>query len=249
MKTKLFEALLVERRAQRPVAVVTRIADGAQALVGSMGVVGELALAAPLLDEVGQLLRAGRSAMLRDGENDVFVRSHVSQPRLVIVGAVHIAQALAPMAATAGFEVVVVDPRRAFATEKRVPGVRMVHDWPDEALRALGLDPRTAVVTLSHDAKLDDPALIAALASDAFYIGALGSTRTHAKRVERLTAAGLGDRLGRIHAPIGLDLGGRAPAEIAVSILAQILLCRYRGEAASDPTRPPRQEAQKASTQ
>ena len=246
MQPPILKRLLEERAAQRPVALVTRIEDGLQCIVMPRERLGELELDTAVLADVRRSLAEDRSGMIEGG---YFVHVHNPPPRLILVGAVHIAQALAPMAATAGFEVVVVDPRRAFATEKRVPGVRMVHDWPDEALRALGLDARTAVVTLSHDAKLDDPALIAALASDAFYIGALGSTRTHAKRVERLTAAGLGDRLGRIHAPIGLDLGGRAPAEIAVSILAQILLCRYRGEAASDPTRPPRQEAQKASTQ
>jgi xanthine dehydrogenase accessory factor len=131
------------------------------------------------------------------------------------------------MAAIAGFEVVVVDPRRAFATPERLPGVSMTTEWPDEALERIGIDAQTAVVTLTHDPKLDDPALVVALQSPAFYIGSLGSTRTHAKRVERLTEAGLGEAVGRIHAPVGLDLGGRSPAEIAVAILAQVIQTRH----------------------
>jgi xanthine dehydrogenase accessory factor len=146
---------------------------------------------------------------------------------MVIVGAVHITQALAPMAAMAGFEVTVIDPRRAFATAERLPGVTVTTEWPDEALARIGLDAQTAVVTLSHDPKLDDPALIAALQSQCFYIGALGSSRTHAKRVARLTEAGLADAIPRIRAPVGLDLGGRSPAEIAVSVLAQVIQARY----------------------
>jgi len=164
------------------------------------------------------------------GAEGLFVRCYVRAPRLVLVGAAHISQFLAPMATLAGFEVIVIDPRRAFASAERFPGVRLLDDWPDDALAQVKLDARSAVVTLTHDSKLDDPALIAALASPAFYIGALGSTRTHAKRVARLTQAGLGAEIGRIHAPVGLDLGGRAPREIAVSILAEVIRVRYRGE-------------------
>jgi len=149
-----------------------------------------------------------------------------------VVGAAHISQFLAPMATLAGFEVIVIDPRRAFASAERFPGVTLVDEWPDVALERLQLDATTAVVTLTHDPKLDDPALIAALQSPVFYIGALGSTRTHAKRVARLTEAGLGDKVARIHSPVGLDLGGRAPCEIAVSILSEVIQVRYRGEAA-----------------
>jgi xanthine dehydrogenase accessory factor len=135
------------------------------------------------------------------------------------------------MATLAGFDVVVIDPRRAFATEHRFEGVKLIDAWPDEALAELKLDATSAVVTLTHDPKLDDPALIAALSSPAFYVGALGSKRTHAKRIERLNAAGVGDKVARIHAPVGLDLGGRSPREIAVSILAQVVQVRYRGPA------------------
>jgi xanthine dehydrogenase accessory factor len=250
MNPTLFEQVLADRRGRRPVAVVTRLADGAQVLVhdddtsgaadasaasGTAASAGASAAVAPdplvLTDEQAaetrKRLRGNRSGMLASSGATLFARCHAQPPRMVLVGAVHIAQALAPMAAMAGYEVIVIDPRRAFATSERLPGVTMVTDWPDVAMEKVGLDAQTAVVTLSHDPKLDDPALVAALRSSAFYIGALGSTRTHAKRVERLTAAGLGDAIGRIHAPIGLDLGGRSPVEIAVSILAQVIQLRY----------------------
>lgn len=165
--------------------------------------------------------RADRSGMEEDGET--FVAIHNPPLRLIVVGAVHIAQALVPMARVVGYDPVVVDPREAFASEARFPGERLVHDWPDEALEAIGLDARTALVLLTHDPKLDDPAIHAALKSDAFYIGALGSTRTHAKRVERLLEAGFSnDEIERIHGPVGLDIGSSGPAEIALSILSQM---------------------------
>lgn len=227
MKAELFEQLLAERSAKRSVAVVTRLADGAQALVRDGEASGDLELAPVQLDEINRRLRADKSGALESSEGALFARCYASAPRLVIVGAVHIAQALAPMAAMAGFAVVVIDPRRAFATSERLPGVTVTTEWPDEALARIGIDAQTAVVTLSHDPKLDDPALIAALNSKAFYVGALGSSRTHAKRVARLTEAGLADAIPRIHAPVGLDLGGRSPAEIAVSVLAQVIQSRY----------------------
>lgn len=230
MKPAVFEQLLADRAAKRAVAVVTRLADGLQALVHEDDAAGELALAPEQLAEVRRRLRGDRSGALESAAGELFARCYASAPRLVVVGAVHITQALAPMAAMAGFEVVVVDPRRAFATAERLPGVSVTTEWPDEALARLGIDARTAVVTLSHDPKLDDPALIAALKSNAFYIGALGSTRTHAKRLARLTEAGLGELSGRIRAPVGLDLGGRSPAEIAVSILAQVIQARYAAQ-------------------
>lgn len=228
MKADFFERLLAERAAKRAVTLVTRIADGAQALVSGDEISGELELTAEQRDEIRRRLRSDKSGVLESSEGALFARCYAQAPRMVIVGAVHITQALAPMAAMAGFEVVVVDPRRAFATAERLPGVTMTTEWPDEALARIGLDAQTAVVTLSHDPKLDDPALIAALQSPCFYIGALGSSRTHARRVARLTEAGLADALPRIHAPVGLDLGGRAPAEIAVSVLAQVLQEKYR---------------------
>ncbi len=154
---------------------------------------------------------------------DWFLGVHNPPLRMAIVGAVHIAQALAPMARLAGYDVVVVDPRDAFGSAARFPQTRLLEDWPDEALVAYGLDTRTAVVTLTHDPKLDDPAIEAALRAPVFYLGCLGSTRTHAKRVARLTEAGFGEAdIARIHAPVGADIGAKSPAEIAVSILAQI---------------------------
>lgn len=228
MKADLFERILHGRRTRQALALVTRLADGVQAIVSGDEVHGELKLGLAQVAEIRNRMRSDRSGTLDDGESTLFIRCHVPAPRLVIVGAVHIAQALAPMAAIAGYEVIVVDPRRAFATPERLPGVSMSTEWPDTALARIGIDARTAVVTLSHDPKLDDPALIAALRSPAFYIGALGSTRTHARRIERLAEAGLGDEAHRIHAPVGLDLGGRAPAEIAVATLAQLIQARYQ---------------------
>ena len=175
---------------------------------------------------VGRRLKSGAPAAPGAVADTSQANGDVAAPRLIIIGAVPITQALAPMAALAGFDVTVIDPRRAFATPQRWPGILSSTAWPNQALAQI--DAQTAIVTLSHDPELEDPALVAALRSNAFYIGALGSTRTHAARTERLTALGLGESLGRIQAPIGLDLGGRAPAEIAVSILAQIVQARYR---------------------
>jgi xanthine dehydrogenase accessory factor len=164
--------------------------------------------------------RSDRSGIEDSGE---FVALFNPPLRMLIIGAVHIAQALVPMARLAGYDPVIIDPREAFATEDRFPGTTISHDWPDEALSAHGLDARTAVVTLTHDPKLDDPAILTALNSDAFYLGCLGSTRTHAKRLDRLRDTGLDEAtMARIHAPVGLDIGARSPAEIAVSVLAQV---------------------------
>jgi xanthine dehydrogenase accessory factor len=231
MKWSLYERLQTLSTAGASAAVVTRLADGVQTLFDGERWEGDVQLTDEQRKTVGDMLIANRSGMLA-GTEDLFVRSYARPPRLIVVGAAHISQALAPMAAIAGFEVIVIDPRRAFASADRFPGVTLVNTWPDKALEELKLDAVTAVVTLTHDPKLDDPALIAALRSSAFYVGALGSKRTHAKRIERLTQAGLGDAVSRIHAPVGLDLGGRAPREIAVSILAEVIQVRYRGAAA-----------------
>jgi xanthine dehydrogenase accessory factor len=178
-------------------------------------------------DDAPARFRADRSGLEESGE---FVTLFNPPLRLVVVGAVHIAQALLPMARLAGFDPVLIDPRGAFGSAARFPGETILDDWPDEAMARLAPDARTAVVTLTHDPKLDDPAIRAALASDCFYLGCLGSTRTHAKRLERLRAAGLTDRqLGRIHAPVGLDIGARSPAEIAVSVLAEIIRVLRQG--------------------
>lgn len=231
MKAATLDRIVQAQQRREALVVVTRLADGVQCVVDAAGCSGELALAPQQAAEAAALLGSGRSTQLAGGDT-LFARAYVPSPRLLIVGAVHIAQALAPMATAAGFEVIVIDPRGAFASPERFPGVQLSDEWPDEALARLGLDQATALVALSHDPKLDDPALQLALPSTLFYIGALGSRRTHEKRLERLRAAGLGDLTGRIHSPIGLDLGGRAPAEIAVSILAEVIQVRYRGEAA-----------------
>jgi len=227
MKWSLFEKLQAATRAGVSAALATRLSDGAQSLFDGERWQGALELREAQRAAARRMLVAGKSGVLDEG---IFVRVYARAPRLIVVGAAHISQFLAPMAALAGFEVIVIDPRSAFASSERFPGVTLMDAWPDEALEALKLDATSALVTLTHDPKLDDPALVAALASPAFYVGALGSTRTHAKRVARLTEAGLGDKVARIHAPVGLDLGGRAPREIAVSILAEVIQVRYRGE-------------------
>ena len=231
MKAAALARIAAAQDKRLALVVVTRLADGAQCVVDAATCEGELLLASEQLAEVRGLLVSGRCTTLASGA-DLFARAYVPAPRLLIVGAVHIAQALAPMAAAAGLEVIVIDPRGAFASADRFPGVQLSDEWPDEALARLGLDDKTALVALSHDPKLDDPALELALPSTLFYIGALGSRRTHEKRLERLRTAGLGELTGRIHSPIGLDLGGRSPAEIAVSILAEVIQVRYRGERA-----------------
>ncbi|MCE8507650.1 XdhC family protein [Ruegeria pomeroyi] len=200
-------AELVDARAARQaLAYVVDTARGTRALVR---------------DGYRERMRMDRSGFEEDGRT--FVAVHNPPLRLIVVGAVHIAQALVPMARIAGYDPVVIDPREAFASDARFPGETILHDWPDEAVAKLGLDARTALVLLTHDPKLDDPALEAALAADVFYIGALGSTRTHAKRVARMHEAGFTDaQIGRIHGPVGLDIGAAGPAEIAVAILAQM---------------------------
>jgi xanthine dehydrogenase accessory factor len=203
----LLEQLVALRTRAQPIAYVTDLETGGPQLVEMPGYPDRF-----LHD---------RSGVEKDGRT--FVAIHNAPLRLVIVGAVHIAQPLVAMARCCGYLPIVVDPRSAFASVDRFPETTLIDDWPDAGLRALKPDLRTAVVTLSHDPKLDDPALVAALESDAFYIGSLGSTRTHAKRVTRLRDAGFTDKqIARIHGPVGLDLGGRHPAEIAVSIMAQV---------------------------
>lgn len=228
MNREILARLFQDREEKHPVALVTRMADGLQKLIyRDRPAVGDLVLSPEEEQRAQNMLHSGRSGKLPESGDTLFVRSYVPPYRLVIVGAVHIAQKLAPIATEVGYQVTVVDPRRAFATEERFPGVNLICDWPDEALEQLQLDSQTAVVTLTHDPKIDDPAIIEALKSNAFYIGCLGSTRTHAKRVERLTEEGFANSLDRICAPVGLDLGGRSPAEVAVATLAQIIQSRY----------------------
>ena len=212
----------------RPAALVSHLGSGAYAVVRPQAVDGELDLAPETVEEARLALRDNRSAAIEDAGGPVFARVFNPPLRMIIVGAVHISQSLAPMAALAGFDVTVVDPRGAFATDERFPGVTLSRQWPDEALAALVPDSRTAVVTLTHDPKLDDPALQAALCSDVFYIGALGSRKTHAKRLDRLRAEGFDDdQLERIYGPAGFNLGGRAASEIAVAVLAEAIAASH----------------------
>lgn len=205
-------------RARQKVALVTHLATGAQSLAYAPGDQGpDLA---PALDEA---FRRGRSVALQARDGEIFINVFNPTVRLIIVGAVHVAQPLIPMAKALGYDVVIVDPRSAFATEERFGDTEIVRDWPDEALPKIGMDSRTALIALTHDPKIDDPALTAALSSEAFYIGALGSKKTHAKRIERLLQARIpAGELERIHAPIGLDIGAQGAAEIAVSIIAEM---------------------------
>lgn len=219
MELALLEALNAERAARRACILVTRMDDGSQRLVKAGDVPAD-----PLAEHLADALRTAKSGMVTLGNERVFLTAQVPAPRLVITGAVHISQALVPMAGTAGFDVIVIDPRTAFATPERFPDVDLRAEWPDIVLPDIALDPFTALVALTHDPKIDDPALTEALARDCFYVGALGSRKTHGTRVERLAVRGVSrEALARIHAPIGLDIGAASPAEIAVAILAEVI--------------------------
>jgi xanthine dehydrogenase accessory factor len=229
MKAETLAALQDARTRRRAVTLATRLSDAAEALVYRDEARGDLAGEAAIVSAARRAIDIGKSETVEIGGQKVFLNVYVPPPRMIIVGAVHIAQSLAPMAAMLEFDVTVVDPRGAWATSQRFPGVKVIKDWADEAFQEMGLDASTAVVTLTHDPKLDDPALEAALKSDVFYIGALGSKRTHAKRKERLAEVGITDEMfARIHGPVGLNIGARSPAEIAVSILGQIIEVRAR---------------------
>jgi xanthine dehydrogenase accessory factor len=205
-------------------SLVTRIADGASALIGEGRISGPLEVSGDLAEAALEAARGNRNHGFDIGEDCYFIEALTPPNRLIIVGAVHIAQALVPMARVAGFQVVVIDPRETFATPERFPGVETRTDWPDQAVGGLALNDRTAVVVLTHDPKIDDSILQAALTSPAFYVGALGSRMTQEKRNIRLEERGLGgDDLARLHGPIGLDIGSKSPAEIAVAILAEII--------------------------
>ena len=218
MKLDLLASLNAERAARRAAIVVTNVASGRQRLVKAADIAKD-----PLKAVLGEHLSSGRSGMEDATEERVFLTVYVPAPQLVITGAVHISQVLAPIAKLLGYDVTIVDPRTAFASVERFPDVRVIAEWPDQALPPLGIDRYTAFVALTHDPKIDDPALIHALSRDCFYIGALGSRKTHARRVDRLKQQGLIEAdISRIHAPIGLDIGAVSPAEIAVAIMAQI---------------------------
>jgi xanthine dehydrogenase accessory factor len=218
MKLATLAELNAERAARRPVIVVTDTANGEQRLVKAKDFVAD-----PLGNELAAALRMGKSGTIEAGGKKLFLNVYAPTARLVVIGAVHISQALAPMAQSLGYDVTIVDPRTAFASPERFPNVPLIAEWPDEALPPLNVDRYTAFVALTHDPKIDDPALLHAFQRDCFYIGALGSRKTHAKRGDRLKAQGAKEAdIARIHAPIGLAIGAISPAEIAVSIMAEI---------------------------
>lgn len=230
MKLDVLVRLNAARAARRAAIVVTDLASGNDRLVvEDEGYAGD-----PLAADLAARFRSGASGLIAEGS--VFLTVHVPPPRLVVIGAVHISQALAPMARLAGFDMTIVDPRTAFATPERFPDVPLIAEWPDDALPRIGLDAFTGLAALTHDPKIDDGALTAALDAGCFYVGALGSRKTHGRRLERLAAAGVAqDALVRIHAPIGVAIGAQSPAEIAVSILAEVIgALRSRGADAKE---------------
>lgn len=212
-----------ERRARRAALVLTDLGDGRGRVISEGDqVVGALGAA------VANAFRSGKSATVEIDERSFFMNVHVPPPRLVVIGAVHISQALAPMARIAGYDTEIIDPRTAFATPERFRDVTLHAEWPEEVLKSRPFDAYTAVAVVTHDPKIDDFPLQKALLSDCFYVGALGSRKTHAQRIERLRALGLSDaQIARIHSPIGLDIGAASPAEIAVAVLAQVI-CAFR---------------------
>lgn len=219
MDLVLLKELNAERAARRAAILVTDTSDGSGRLVREGDEIsGELG------EAIGRAFRSGKSGLAEIDGPELFLNVHVPPPRLVVIGAVHISQALAPMAKIAGFDMMVIDPRTAFATEERFADVALHAEWPEDVLKTRPLDAYTALAALTHDPKIDDYPLAAALRAGCFYVGALGSRKTHAKRVDRLKESGLTDaELGRIHAPIGLDIAAASPAEIAVATLAQII--------------------------
>jgi len=230
MRLELLEAMNTARRERRAGALVTRLSDGEQRFVAAEAVAAD-----PLAEALDAALRSGKSGLVERAGESWFLTILVPPVRLAIIGAVHISQALAPIARITGLDPTIIDPRAAFATPERFPDTPIIAQWPDEALAASPLDRFTAICVLTHDPKIDDRALVRALESDCFYIGALGSRKSHAKRIERMRAEGFGEKaLARIHAPIGLDIGATSPAEIAVSIVAEIIAALGR--------KPPRAE-------
>ena len=218
MKLDILRTLNTERAARRAAVVVTDVTSGEQRLVKAADVARD-----PLKDLLEKHIRSGKSGMEETPQGKVFLTVHVPPTRLVVIGAVHISQALAPIASLLGYDVTIVDPRTAFASVERFPDVKVIAEWPDKALPPLGVDRYTAFVALTHDPKVDDPALLHALERECFYIGALGSRKTHGRRLERLKEQGASDeQLARIHAPIGLPIGAISPPEIAVAIMGEI---------------------------
>src|SRR5215216_2213622 len=218
VKLATLKELNVERAARRPVIVITDTANGEQRLVKARDIATD-----PVRADLAKQLRMGKSGMIEAGGKKLFLNVYAPTAKLVIVGAVHISQALATLARSLDYDVTVVDPRTAFASPERFPDVPLIAEWPDVALPPLNVDHYTAFVALTHDPKIDDPALLHAFERECFYIGALGSRKTHAKRAERLRAQGARESdIARTHAPIGLPIGAVSPSEIAVAVMAEI---------------------------
>jgi xanthine dehydrogenase accessory factor len=231
MKGRYIDAVIAANQAGRSVALATELGSGAQLFIDGDAQEGDLALDPAALDAMREALRSDRNTTLDTAEGRVFVQVFSPPRRCFVVGAVHIAQPLVPMLIATDYKPIVIDPRGAWATEARFPGVELSSEWPDEAMERLKPDRASAIIALTHDPKIDDPALAAALRSDAFYIGALGSRRNHARRLQRLAELGFGEnQLARIHGPIGLDIGAVSQAEIAVSILAEMTQVLRQGE-------------------
>ncbi len=229
-RSELLAALNAERAARRAALLITDLATGAQRLVRAADIARD-----PIGETLEQQLQLGKSGVVEAGGGTMFILVELPPVRLVIVGASHIAQDLAPMAKLAGFDVVVIDPRTAFATPEKFPHCQVIADWPQEILPQRALDHDTAMVVLAHEPRIDDPGIAFALAAQCFYVGALGSRKTHAKRLERLRAKGIADTtLAMIHAPIGLDIAAVSPAEIAIAILAEIVAARHQKPLRSD---------------
>ena len=224
MKTTTIAALAKAMAARRPVILAKNLADLQEYILP------DPAAPVALNEAAASALASGKISTQSIGSETWFIEPHLPAPRLILVGGVHISQALAPLAQMMGFYTIIADPRRSFASETRFPGFELCHDWPDEALDRLGTDSQTAIVTLTHDPKLDDPALDRALRSQAFYIGSLGSRKTHAARLERLATLGhSAPSLQRIRGPVGLDIGAVSAPEIALSIIAEITAFRRHG--------------------
>ena len=230
MDKRKFAELINARSGNRPVVLIKNLLNGKQELYYPDRQAGVPDLDELLLSGIMESLRSNQCQLLETDGGQVFIQVFQAPLRMILIGAVHISQHLIPMALSCDYQVILVDPRHAFADAQRFPGIEVITDWPDEALQALTPDRRSAIITLTHDPKLDDPALETALASEAFYIGALGSRKSHTARVERLLAKGFSQKqLERIHAPVGLDIHARSPAEIAISIMGEVTRKLHQG--------------------
>ena len=228
MKKSMLKQILLDQEAKTPVALVTELETGRQTLVYYNSATGDLADSPEILNAARRAIQDDKTGTVKLDAGEIYFQIFNPPLRMLIVGAVHIAQPLSRMASTVGYDVTVVDPRHSFASPDRFPGISLNHEWPDDGLRELDIDRRTAVVTLTHDPKLDDPALAVAIRSEAFYIGSLGSRGTHAGRVERLKNEGFTEvEIGRINGPVGLNIGAISPSEIAISILGEVTECLH----------------------